>query len=266
MVDYPVRTEVHIRQADRGRDGAVSTVGLARCLEDARLRIRMRRFEQLVLAGGFEPFQILLVSQAVDRLAPVGPRAHDVEVHTGVQRIGRSSFTYGQAVFHRGERVGSAEATVVLAGAGGPLPLPGELLADLGDLRLPEQPPMPRPDAERHRRGSYAHHYPLRARIGDVDSNQHVNYLALVTWYDEAVAAFTAEALGGVPDLPPLSYRIQYTGEVTYPGDYEIGLSVRGSGTDQVAYRLAVFRGGTALGVADAVGPRGELPDSALED
>nr|WP_042185096.1 hypothetical protein [Kibdelosporangium sp. MJ126-NF4]CEL16517.1 putative 4-hydroxybenzoyl-CoA thioesterase [Kibdelosporangium sp. MJ126-NF4]CTQ90470.1 putative 4-hydroxybenzoyl-CoA thioesterase [Kibdelosporangium sp. MJ126-NF4] len=265
----PARTDVRIRQADRGRDNSAGTIGMIRWLEDVRLRIRLRRFERLVTEGRFERFQILLVSQGVDRLAPVGPAVTTVEVHTGIRRIGRSSFSYEHSIFADGKQVGSGEATVVLGGAAGPLTLPDELIADLTDLRAPEsdQAAMPRPGAERPRRDRYAHFFPLRSRIGDVDMNHHVNYIALATWYDEAIAAFTIQTIGtdsGVPDLPAWSYRVQYSGEVTYPGDYEIGLSVSSFDADAVHYELAVFRGDECLGIADATGSRGELPADPL--
>ncbi|MFD9890661.1 hypothetical protein ACFWY9_15050 [Amycolatopsis sp. NPDC059027] len=268
---FPIQTGFRVRQVDLGRDGSASTIGVARWLGDARERLRLRRAERFLAAGRFEPFQILFVSQSFERLAPVGSVGTDVEVHTGVRRIGRTSFTYGHAVFAGGERVGSGEATVVLGGAAGPLALPDELIADLTDLRLSEsdQEASPRPGAERRRRDRYTHFLPLRARIGDVDLNQHVNSVELAGWYDEAVAAFTVRAIGEgdgrrLPDLPPWSYRIQYSGEVTYPGDYEIGLSVLSFDADSVRYELGVFRGDECLGVADATGPRGELPDSSL--
>ncbi|MGI5196822.1 hypothetical protein ACQEVY_24800 [Streptomyces sp. CA-288835] len=266
---FPTQLDVRVRQADLGRDGSVSTTGVARWLEDARLRVRLRRFERLVAAGQFDPFHILLVSQRVERLAPVGRADAGIQVHTGVRRIGRSSFTFEHAVFVGSKRVGSGEATIVLSGAAGPLALPDELIADLADLQLPEsgQTGMTRPGAERHQRDHYAYFAPLRARIGDVDSNQHVNFIALATWYDEAITAFALEAIGLgegglVPDLAPWSYRIQYVGEVTYPGDYEIGIRVRAfddDSVDSVHYELGIFRGGKCLGVADAIGPRGEL-------
>ncbi|NGO13502.1 hypothetical protein G5C60_39370 [Streptomyces sp. HC44] len=269
---FPTQLDVRLRQADLGRDGSASTIGVARWLEDARLRVRLRRFERLVAAGQFDPFHIVLVSQRVERLAPVARADASVQVHTGVRRIGRSSFTFEHAVFVGSKRVGSGEATIVLSGAAGPLALPDELIADLMDLQLPEsgQTVVTRPGAERHQRDHYAHFAPLRARIGDVDSNQHVNFIALATWYDEAIAAFAWQAIGlgeggRVPDLSPWSYRIQYVGEVTYPGDYEIGILVRALDVDSVHYELGVFRGSKCLGVADATGPRGELSAKSVE-
>ncbi|MFI6169155.1 hypothetical protein ACIBCN_20415 [Nocardia sp. NPDC051052] len=266
---FPVQCDIRIRQGDLGRDGAASTVGVARWLEDARIRVRTPRFERLVGAGGFGPHQIILVSQSAERLATVYRTDAEVQVHTGIRRIGRSSFTYEQAVFAGGERVGGGGATVLNLGPAGPLALPEELIADLTDLSVPDssETATTRPGAERAQRDHYAFFAPLRARIGDVDSNQHVNYLALTTWYDEAVAAFTTVAMdedGLVPDLSPSSYRIDYIGEVTYPGDYEIGVRVRSFDVDSVRYELGIFGGGTCLGIADAVGARGVLSPKSL--
>ncbi|MFF3017306.1 hypothetical protein [Streptomyces sp. NPDC057939] len=269
-----VQVDVRVRQADLGRDGLASTIGMARWLEDARIRLRLRRFERLIGEGGFGSFRILLVGQQVSRLAPAGPAGTRVQVHTGVRRIGRSSLTFGQEAMVGGKHVGSGDATVVLADGSGPLQLPDELIADLHEMRLPETetgtgtgtaggPPATRLRPERLNRAHYSNWAPLRSRIGDVDSNQHVNFMALATWYDEAVAAFALDSIGtsdggAVPDLSPRSYRIRYLGEVTYPGDYEIGLTARSGDTGSVHYELGVFRGSTCLGVADGIGPEGE--------
>lgn len=266
---FPSQCDIRVRQGDLGRNGAVSTIGMARWLEDARIRVKMPQFERLVGAGEFGPHQIIFVSQSVERLAPVYRTDADVQVHTGIRHIGRTSFTYQQAIFAGGKRVGSGGATVLLLGTAGPLALPDELIADLTDLSIPDsnETAATRPGAERRQRDHYAFFAPLRARIGDVDGNQHVNYLALATWYDEAVTAFTTAAIGAgglVPDLAPSSYRIDYIGEVTYPGDYEIGVLVRSFDEDSVRYELGIFIGSTCLGIADATGARGELSAESL--
>ncbi|RDI68337.1 hypothetical protein [Nocardia pseudobrasiliensis] len=262
---FPRHCDIRVRQGDLGRADAVSTIGIARWLEDARIHVRMPRFEQLGAHGEFGSHRIIFVSQWVERSARVHRTDADIQVHTGIRRIGRSSFTYEQAVFAGDERVGGGGATVLHLGPDGPLALPDELIADLADLALPEigEAAAPRAGAERAQRGYYPFFVRLRARISDVDSNQHVNYLALLTWYDEAVAEFTAAALGAdglVPDLSASWYRIDYLGEVTYPGDYEIGVLVRARGEGSVAYELGLFHGHTCLGIADAIGPRGALP------
>ncbi|MFC9433799.1 hypothetical protein [Nocardia sp. NPDC057030] len=266
---FPVQCDIRVRQGDLGRDGAASTVGMARWLEDARIRVRMSRFERLVDAGGFGAYQIIFVSQQIERLAPVHGTHAEVQVHTGIRRIGRSSFTYEQAVFAPGRQVGRGGATVLHLGPAGPVALPEELIADLTELSIPDSSgsTADRPGAERQKRDHYGFFAPLRARIGDVDINQHVNYLALATWYDEAVATFAAAAADAealVPDLAPSSYRIDYLGEVTYPGDYEIGVLVTAFDAAAVHYELGIFSGSACLGIADAVGARGPLSARAL--
>ncbi len=164
-----------------------------------------------------------------------------MQIQTGIGRIGRSSFTYEQTAVIGGESVATGEATVVLRGAGGPLELPEELIADLGELLSGDTAQGPAPTrlgSERRRRDHYERFVPLRARISDVDGNHHVNYLAQLTWYDEAIAAFTLDATDAerrtIPDLPANAYTVQYLDEVTYPGDYEIGLRAGDSGAGTV--------------------------------
>ena len=269
--EFPVKIDVRVRQEDLGRNGEASTIGMARWLEDARIRLRLPRFERLLASGGFGPYNILLVGQGINRLAPAGSTGAQVHVHTGISRVGRSSFTYEQAIVAGDTRVGRGDATVVLASHTGPLQLPDELLADLADLQLSGTvSAAARPSPQRLQRDHYAYWAPLHSRIGDVDSNQHVNFVALATWYDEAVAAFTTHSIGTgaarlVPDLPPWSYQIQYLREVTYPGEYEIGLLAWSADTESVHYELGIFRDSTCLGVADAVGPRGDLTDVAVQ-
>ncbi len=233
---------------------------MARWLEDARLRLSLRRFERLVGRGGFSRFQILFVGQRVERLAHAGRTGDVVRVRTGIHRIGRSSFTYEQSAAIDGASVTAGEATVVLRGARGPLELPEELIADLSELQSSDTPRSPATDRagpERRRREHYERFAPLRARISDVDGNHHVNYLAQLTWYDEAIAASALDTVDPaghrtILDLAPDAYAVHYLGEVTYPGDYEVGSRVRDDGADTLSYELAIFRGTDCLGFADA--------------
>ncbi|MFF4260696.1 hypothetical protein [Streptomyces virginiae] len=99
---------------------------MAHRLEDARIRLRLHRFERPIGEGGVGPFRILLVGQHISRLAPAATRLRPERLH-------RADCSYG---------------------------------------------------------------VPLRSRIGDVDTDQHVNFIALATWYDEAVAAFASDSIG----------------------------------------------------------------------
>ncbi|GAB2661302.1 hypothetical protein GCM10027271_20090 [Saccharopolyspora gloriosae] len=266
----PARTMVAVRQADLGRDGRISTLGVARWLEDARLRVPMPRFERLVSSGEMEPFRILLVGQRVERSDPRGRPGDEVEVTTGIRRVGRSSFTYRHTVFKDDAVVGTGEATVVLGGATGPLQLPDELISDLRGLRVAgAEDGTDRASAEQRTRDHYRHWTPLRTRVTDLDSNHHVNFQVLLTWYEEAIAevVLSASAAGRATPSPKLAssdLRIEYTGEVTYPGDYEIGVTVTAVNDDTVHYDLAVFQAQQCLGTAQARGSRGELTTEAL--
>ncbi|KOG89617.1 hypothetical protein [Streptomyces varsoviensis] len=102
---FGVRIDVRVRQADLGRDGSASTMGMARRLEDARSRLRLRRFERLVGTGGLGPFQVLLVGQGVDRLAPGG-----YEIGLAVRSADAESVRYELSVFRDSTCLGVADA------------------------------------------------------------------------------------------------------------------------------------------------------------
>jgi acyl-CoA thioester hydrolase len=231
-------TEIRLRPGDIGPSGVAGPVGLARWLDEARLRVRLTRFERL--AGALPPFKIVFAGQHVAVLGPVRFADGTVKVHTGIGRIGKSSVTYEHGVYSGDARVGTGSATIVLLGADGPLPLPDELVADLEELRVPSLRPAepPRPDPSRRLRDYYPAFDTIRARASDVDINGHVNFIAQTTWYEEATVA-----AGG----DPTSYRVHYLGEVTYPGSYDIGIRPVGPG-----YELALFAGDECRGIADA--------------
>lgn len=267
---WPGRAVIPVRQADLGRDGAVSTLGVARWLEDARLRLRMRRFEAHARSSGMQPFRILLVGQQVERLSPHSRAGDNVEVVSGVSRIGRSSFTYLHEAREPGQVVGKGQATIVLGTSSGPMVLPDQLIDDLQDLAIPggEGGSGTASDAQRHR-----DHYPwwttVRTRVADLDSNRHVNFQVLLTWYEEAVAGVVWAAGGaqGSTPSPELSTRrlgIEYAGEVTFPGDYQIGVRVSAVLDDAIQYELAIFGDDRCLGTAQAQTPRGSLNPAAL--
>jgi acyl-CoA thioester hydrolase len=63
-----------------------------------------------------------------------------VEIGTGTTRIGRSSYSFLQAVFHEGECAATATATMVMIDAATrkARPLPDEVIARLEKLRVRE--------------------------------------------------------------------------------------------------------------------------------
>ncbi len=270
---YPDHRQMVQRFGDLAPDGTTSTVALARMFEHPLAGLRFARFDKLVAEGGFGPYRFLFVGQRVERRTAFGEHGQTVRIGTGIHAIGRSSYTYGQGMFADGRLVATAEGTMVLAGESRTIPLPDELLADLEELRLPETgvAAAPRPDPRRLARQYYPAAATVHARVGDVDHNRHVNYIAQLGWYDEAIAAHAHGLLGDgaarkLPRFLPWRYQVNYLGEVHYPRAYDVGIAVSGHDEHAVHYELGLFDGEQCLGTADAAAPRGALPRAALAD
>ncbi|MFE7114214.1 hypothetical protein ACFU99_02170 [Streptomyces sp. NPDC057654] len=269
--DFPDRRQVMRRFGDLAPDGATSMVALSRMFEHPLAGLRFARFDKLVAEGGFGPFRFLFVGQRVERRTAFGENGETVRIGTGIRAIGRSSYAYGQGMFADGQLVATAEGTMVLADESKTIPLPDELLADLGELRLPEtgMATAARPDPRRLDRQYYPAAATVHARVGDVDHNLHVNYIAQLGWYDEAIATHAHGLLGDgsarkLPRFLPWRYQVNYLGEVHYPRAYDVGIAVGGHDEHSVHYELGLFHSGRCLGTADATAPRGTLPGAAL--
>jgi acyl-CoA thioester hydrolase len=268
---YPVLRDVTPRYSDLGPDGEISATGIARWFEDVRVTVELPAFRRLISDGGFGPFRVLLAAQHVDRQAPM-PWDGKYRIGVGIRRLGGSSFTYGYGVFCDDRCVALGDTVTVFATEAGPVHLPDALRSDLAGLVLdePDLPPAHRPGPERRDRATYPFATSLRARIGDIDTNRHVNNVVLMSWYAEGVAALHDEILtpgwgGPAPEIAPTVYRVQYVAEVGYPAEYEIGVAVLGQDAERVHYGLGVFLGEDCVGLADATGARGDLPPEVLD-
>lgn len=104
--------------------------------------------------------------------------------------------------------------------------------------------------------------YPFRVtlptRYGDMDSNAHLNNVAIARLVEEARVRFHWRLREAVPATSPggimvVHVAIDYLGEGTYPADVEAGVAVASIG--QSSYRLAIglFQGGSAIALADSV-------------
>lgn len=268
---YPVLRDVSARYADLGPDGGVTAVALAHWFEDARVGVELPAFRALVEDGGFGAFRILLAAQRLERLAPMA-WTEKFRIGLGVRRIGGSSFTYGYGVFADERCVALGDTVTVFGTAAGSAQLPDALRGDLAGLLLdePDAPPTYAPEGWRRDRASYPWSVGLRARVGDIDTNRHVNNVALVGWYADAVAALDEEVLGSgwggpPPELAPTAVTVQYVAEVGYPATYDVGVTVLEVDEQTVRYGCGLFLGDRCVGLADAVGGRGSLPGSALD-
>jgi acyl-CoA thioester hydrolase len=256
---YPVLAPFRPRYADLGGDGAVTTVALGRWFEEARVSVALPRFRRLVQDGGFGVFRVLLAVQRIRTLAPITLDG-DYRIGTGVRRIGGSSYSYGHGVF-AGERcVAVSDSVTVLATGAGPTALPDELRADLAAMVIDEPGGgPPRPEPSRRDRAGYPSVHTVVTRIGDVDTNRHVNNVAVLSWYADAVAAWQTAQLdspdGGPPeDLAPTAWEVQYVAEVAHPRTYDVALIVDDV-PDGLHYRAGVFAGERCVGLADGFGP-----------
>jgi acyl-CoA thioester hydrolase len=268
---FPMLLDVAVRYGDLGPDGLISTRAVSTWFEDARVGLGFPRFARALGGHRAAGYRILLASQEVERLTAIR-WSGKLRVGIGVRRVGRTSFSYGYAVFVEEKCLAVGGSVTVLGGADGPAVLPDELRADLEDVRIggAEAAEAPRPGPERRDPARYPFTLDVRARTGDIDTNRHANNVALVSWYADAVAALHIEALGSgwggpPPELAPRSYRVQYVAEVGYPATYTLGLAVTAHDADAVRYELGLFHGERCVGLADASGARGELPVAALD-
>jgi acyl-CoA thioester hydrolase len=266
---FPVLRPIAPRYADLGGDGRVSTVAVARWFEEARVVTELPRFRRLIEDGGFAPFRILLAAQRLRVLAPI-THGTVYTVGTGVRRIGGSSYSYGHGVFAGDRCVAVSDSVTVLATGSGPSGLPDALREDLGTLVL-EEPggAPPRPGAARRERGRYPLARPVTTRIGDVDTNRHVNNVAVLAWYADAVAAWQSARLGdpdgGPPEeLTPSTWEVQYVDEVAHPRTYDVALAVDAAPDGGLHYRAGIFTGERCVGLADGFGAAGPFHGAGL--
>ncbi|WP_165825933.1 acyl-CoA thioesterase [Actinomycetospora cinnamomea] len=259
---FPSARPLTPRYADLGGDGRVTTVSLGRWFEEARVHAALPRFRRRAEDGG-GAFRILLAAQRIRVLAPI-TLGTEYRVATGARRVGRSSFSYGHAVFAGDRCVAVADSVTVLATGSGPSELPDALRADLAALALDEPADgPPRPESTRRERARYPLAHRITTRIGDVDTNRHVNNVAVLSWYADAVAAWQAARLGdpdgGPPEeLAPSAWEVQYVDEVAHPRTYDVALAVDPV-PDGLHYRAGLFAGERCVGLADGFGAAGPL-------
>lgn len=258
---YPLLREVRPRYSDLDPDDHVGVLGVVRWFEDVRCWSDLPGFRRLLDDGAAHPFRAPLAVQRARLLAPI-PADDAYRVGLGVRRIGTSSFTFGYGVFAGSRCLAVGDSVSVLVGSGGATALPDVLREDLARLSLDElgaAPPAP-PGPERRRRSAYPFTVELRARISDVDTNHHVNNVALAAWYVDAVAALHLEAGGGPPTPPgPTAIDVQYPAEVTYPSVHTVGVAVTGTERGLARYACGLFRGDDCVGLADLQGPAAGL-------
>lgn len=273
---YPVLLEQTAHYGDLDPSRRIGRDALVRWFENARLAVEREAFGAEVRSN----LRLMLASVRVDVLEPLrvspaagppgGVRIDTSRYHVGVgvTAVGRSSFTYSYAVFAGDDCVAVGESVSVHVTADGSTPLPGPVRDALDGLRM-DVPAADRSGraAGRLVRERYPFRLDIRTRFGDLDTNRHINNVALAGWYLDALAELHLDVLGypvGGPldGLAPSSLHVDYLHEVAYPGIYQLRVGVVELDEESVRYACGLFDGPRCIGLADAVGAhRSAAPD-----
>ena len=266
---FPVAVERTARYSDLDPTRRLGRDALLRWFEDARVAVERDAFGADLTTREQWQVKRLLASVRVDVLAPLKVTGRPYEVALGVTRIGTSSFTYAYAVYDGDDCVATGSSTSVHVDENGSAPLPDAVRAELERLRVDVVEPAREPtDPARLVRESYPFRVDMRTRFGDLDTNRHVNNVALAGWYLDALAELHLDVLGyptGGPldSLAPSSLRIDYLTEVLYPAINQLRVGVVELNATSVRYACGLFDGPRCIGLADATG--GLSPDEDPE-
>jgi acyl-CoA thioester hydrolase len=265
---FPVVVPRTARYSDLDPSRRLGRDALMRWFEDARVTVERDAFGADLTTRERWQVRRLLVSAQVDVVSPRKVTAEPYDVGLGVVTVGTSSFGYAYGVHAGGELVATGRSTSVHVTEDGPAPLPGGVRAALEALRMdaPAADRLPR-DPSRLVRETYPFRLDVRARFGDLDTNRHVNNVALAGWYLDALAELHLDVLGyptGGPldSLAASSLTIDYLTEVQYPAIHQLRVGVVGVDGGTVRYACGLFDGPRCIGLAEATG---ELPDDEPE-
>lgn len=104
--------------------------------------------------------------------------------------------------------------------------------------------------------------YPMRltlqTRYGDMDSNAHLNNVAIARLFEEARVRFHGEvrSAGGKADgnaAMIVHATIDYVAEGSYPADVEAGIAVAAAGRSSYRLAIGLFQNGDAIALNDSV-------------
>jgi acyl-CoA thioester hydrolase len=256
---FPVLLDEPPRYSDLDSSRRIGRDALVRWFEDARVAMEYRYRGTDLTTNAPGPVRMLLASVSLEVIAPLTV-AGRYRVGVGISHLGRSSVAHRYGVF-AGERcVAVGESVAVHADAHGPVALTDDRRALWETLRVADEPAdRPAPDPERLRREAYPFRVDVRARFTDIDTNRHVNNVALARWYLDGLAELHLDVLGypvGGPldGLSPSSLRVQYRAEVHYPGTYQLRAGVQEIDGGTVRYVFGLFDGPRCIGLAEAEG------------
>lgn len=111
---------------------------------------------------------------------------------------------------------------------------------------MPERPPAPQ-------LSDYPHKMTDNIRFADIDAQNHVNNVAIATFFETGRIGFSRDPLLGfsVPAIIALRrIEIDYLAEMTFPGQVTIATRVKRIGTTSLALDHALFVGETCTAKA----------------
>ena len=126
---YPHRVTVQTRYHDEDRLGHVNNIAVAAYYDEARSQL-MRRTE---LTGGLTGVRIVTADVRVSYMGEVF-HPGDVDVASGILRVGNSSWEIGQTMFQNDRCVGVCSTVLVQASSQGSSTIAPELRAALEQL------------------------------------------------------------------------------------------------------------------------------------
>lgn len=132
---YPHSFAIQTRYSDEDRLGHVNNIAIAGYYDEAR-----SRFSRLIF-GKVEPAQMTRIVTADSRVTYIAEVFYrdELEVCSGILRIGTASYDIGQGLFLKDKCLGICTSTFVQATASGSSPLSPELRTALGEM-LVRQP------------------------------------------------------------------------------------------------------------------------------
>jgi acyl-CoA thioester hydrolase len=131
---YPASTLIQTRYHDEDMLGHINNIAQAAYFDEARSRMMREVFQS---AGGLERVRIVTADVRVSYLGEVF-HPDDVEVASGILRVGNASMEIGQAMFQKGRCVALCSAVFVQASAEGANPISPELRAALETFLIRE--------------------------------------------------------------------------------------------------------------------------------
>jgi acyl-CoA thioester hydrolase len=132
LESYPHVCTINTRFTDVDGQRHLNNAAIGVLYEDARARMHMQNPALINTTPNWQ----MLVAQTTMRYLGEGFFPIDVVVGTAVTHIGRTSHSYGQALFQNGACIGTADIVLVHALNGRPSPMSETYIATLNAFRL----------------------------------------------------------------------------------------------------------------------------------